>query len=161
MTVHFIVSEHSRLQQPAPLTTPPLSNSRPIGALLHPLSFYRHSHPARSATPPFGTAETRRCPPLKQENSLIFGPWLPIHVFFIQKLHNVTLDHQNTIQLINFSVWTPFKMWSDSLLGWSITTKKLNTTRDLKYKGLQKQEMSIIIENNEKSKLDSFVPLQT
>lgn len=41
-------------------------------------------------------------------------------------------------------------MWSDSLLGWSITTKKLNTTRDLKYKGLQKQEMSIIIQDNEK-----------
>lgn len=36
MTVHFIVSEHSRLQQPAPPTTPPLSNSRPIRALLHP-----------------------------------------------------------------------------------------------------------------------------
>ena len=71
--------------------------------------------------------------------------------FFIQKLHNVTLDHQNTIQLINFSVWTPFKMSSDSFLGWSITTKKkLNTTRDLKYKEPQKQEMNIIIQGNEK-----------
>lgn len=120
MTVHFIVSEHSRLQQPAPLTTPP-TYSRPIGALLHPCPF-RHSHPARSATPPL-EQQRHQCLPLKQENSLIFGPWFPIHVF-IQKLHNVTLDHQNTIQLINFSVWTPFKMWSDPLLGWSITTKK-------------------------------------
>lgn len=121
MTVHFIVSEHSRLQQPAPLTTPP-TYSRPIGALPHPCPF-RHSHPARSATPPL-EQQRHQCLPLKQENSLIFGPWFPIHVF-IQKLHNVTLDHQNTIQLINFSVWTPFKMWSDPLLGWSITTKKI------------------------------------
>lgn len=105
MTVHFIVSEHSRLQQPAPLTTPP-TYSRPIGALLHPCPF-RHSHPARSATPPL-EQQRHQCLPLKQENSLIFGPWFPIHVF-IQKLHNVTLDHQNTIQLINFSVWTPLK----------------------------------------------------
>ena len=32
----------------------------------------------------------------------------------------------------------------------ALPLKKLNTTRDLKYKGLQKQEMSIIIQNNEK-----------
>lgn len=39
----------------------------------------------------------------------------------------------------------------------ALPLKKLNTTRDLKYKGLQKQEMSIIIKNNggEKSKLES------
>lgn len=38
----------------------------------------------------------------------------------------------------------------------ALPLKKLNTTRDLKYKGLQKQEMSIIIQNNEKkSKLES------
>lgn len=64
-------------------------------------------------------------------------------------LHLIIRIQFNWLTLV---FWTPFKMWSDSLLWWSITTKKnkLNTTRDLKYKGLQKQEMSIIIENNEK-----------
>lgn len=63
----------------------PLNHSRPIGALLSsPLL----SSCASAVTPlsevsytPFGTAETHQCPSLKQENSLIFGPWLPIHVF--------------------------------------------------------------------------------
>lgn len=32
----------------------------------------------------------------------------------------------------------------------ALPLKKLNTTRDLKYKGLQKQEMNIIIQDNEK-----------
>lgn len=87
MTVLFIVSENSRLQ-PAPPTTPPLNNSRPIGALLYPC--------ASAVTPlsevsytPFGTAETHQCPSLKQENSLIFGPWLPIHVFFLYKSYTM------------------------------------------------------------------------
>lgn len=81
MTVHFIVSEHSRLQQPAPPTTPPLSNSRPVKAL--------HTHPFKVSSTPFGTAKTRQCPPLKQENSLIFGPWFPIHVFFLYKSYTM------------------------------------------------------------------------
>lgn len=50
-------------------------------------------------------------------------------------------------------------MSSDYFLGWSITTKKnLNTTRDLKYKEPQKQEMNIIIQGNEKKQASQFVP---
>lgn len=65
------------------------------------------------------------------------------------------LHHQNTSQLINFSVWTPFKMWSDALLWWSITTflkkkkKKKQSKTDLK-QGIAKNKIRI---QNEKSKL--------
>lgn len=89
MTVLLLFQKTAGYNQLLPLPRP-LNNSRPIGALLFPC--------ASTVTPlsevsytPFGTAETHQCPSLKQENSLIFGPWLPIHVFFIQKLHNVTL----------------------------------------------------------------------
>lgn len=50
MTVHFIVSEHSRLQQPAPPTTPPLCNR--IRALHHPCLSAATPIQLRLATPP-------------------------------------------------------------------------------------------------------------
>lgn len=55
--------------------------------------------------------------------------------------------HFIRLQLINFSVSTPFKICSKSSLGWNITTKRKNkreikTLLDLKYKGLQKQKMT-------------------
>lgn len=81
MTVHFIVSEHSRLQQPAPPTTPPLCNSGPVKTKLRPCQFTATPVHLRSAMLPL-EQQRHQCPPLKQENSLIFGPCLPICVFY-------------------------------------------------------------------------------
>lgn len=152
MTVLFIVSENSRLQ-PAPPTTPPLNNSRPIGALLYPC--------ASAVTPlsevsytPFGTAETHQCPSLKQENSLIFGPWLPIHVFFfIQKLHNVTLFIRIQFNWLTLVFGHHLKcdrfLTLMELYHFKKNPRKRKKT-DLKYIELQKTKMSIILQNEKK-----------
>lgn len=121
MTVLLLFQKTAGYNQLLPLPRP-LNNSRPIGVLypcasaVTPLSEVSYT--------PFGTAETHQCPSLKQENSLIFGPWLPIHVFFYTKATQCYTFHQNTIQLINFSVWTPFKMWSILDFNGSLPLKK-------------------------------------
>lgn len=55
--------------------------------------------------------------------------------------------HLKCDQILYFDGALPLKLKKQN-------KNKLNTTRDLKYKGLQKQEMNII-QNNEKSKLES------
>lgn len=149
MTVLLLFQKTAGYNQLLPLSRP-LNNSRPMGALLYPCASAVIPVGEVSYTP-FGTAETHQCPSLKQENSLIFGPWLPIHVFYTKATQCYTF-HQNTIQLINFSVWTPFKMWSILDFNGALPLKKKTKEKktDLKYIELQKTKRSIILQNEKK-----------
>lgn len=102
-----------------------------------PRSFRSHTHPTQVSYTPFGTAKTHQCPPLKQENSLIFGPWLPILVFLYKSytmLHLIIRIQFNWLTLVFGHHW---KCHQILYLDGALPLKKLNTIR-LKIHGTAK-----------------------